>query len=302
MRQATRRSRAFRPEPTALEGRTLLAAGITARLARGVLTVTGTAGDDVIAVDVTRPRGPRAANRGVVIVGGVGRLPVARVRQIVIDAGDGDDTIRVTQVGRRPTPATIDGGAGDDRIDAGPEARLIPDDDGNDIINGVAQFNTTQLQPQPQPRPQPQPTPTPTPSPSDPADPVTALEQAIINLINRARLDAGLQALSVNPSLTQAAQIQAANMARLNQMAHTLPGTSTPTLSDRAAATGYRFRLLGENIAYNYRGAAEVVAGWLASPGHRANILDAGFHQTSVAVRFNAAGEPYYAQVFGSPA
>lgn len=317
MRRIPRSSRAFRPEAAALEGRALLAAGVSAKLARGVLTITGTPDDDVVDVSVTQPAVRRPANRGTVVVDGVGRFALARVNRIVINAGDGDDQITVTQTSRRLIPTRIDAGAGDDIVTTDAEADQIFGGDGDDLIDsgggndvvdggpGDDTINGVDDAPSDNPTLVLTTTPTTPSTPSSPAttpDPMTALEQAIVDLINQARVANGLRALSVSPAVTTAAQIQATNMARLDIMAHVLPGTSTPDLGDRADAAGYRFRLLGENIAYNYRSAADVVAGWLASPGHRANILNASYTQTGVAVRYNSHGEPYYAQVFGQPA
>ncbi|HCF82769.1 MAG TPA: serine protease, partial [Ruminococcaceae bacterium] len=51
----------------------------------------------------------------------------------------------------------------------------------------------------------------------------------------------------------------------------------------------------GENIAYGYRTPAEVVEGWLNSPGHRANILTGSF--THIGVGYNENGN-YWVQLF----
>ena len=43
----------------------------------------------------------------------------------------------------------------------------------------------------------------------------------------------------------------------------------------------------------------ELVQAWMASPGHRANILNRGFRIVAVAARQSAGGRWYSAQVFG---
>ena len=66
-------------------------------------------------------------------------------------------------------------------------------------------------------------------------------------------------------------------------------------------AAGYRYRKVAENIAAGQRDAAEVVRGWMNSPGHRANILDAELTQIGVGL---VSGGPYgttWTQVFGTP-
>ncbi|MBT3155145.1 hypothetical protein HTV45_30445 [Streptomyces sp. CHD11] len=59
-------------------------------------------------------------------------------------------------------------------------------------------------------------------------------------------------------------------------------------------------RTVGENIACGQRSAAEVVEGWMNSPGHRANILKAGF--THIGVGFAGGGRAgtYWTQLFGA--
>jgi uncharacterized protein YkwD len=142
--------------------------------------------------------------------------------------------------------------------------------------------------------------PTPVTPPPAPTVTISATEQRIVDLTNVERQKAGLAPLVVNPQLMQAAQIQSGNMARLGIMSHELPGTAQPTLTDRAAAVGYNYTTLGENIAFNYPDADAVVAGWMASPGHRANILNGSFTEIGVSVAYDAQGQPYYTQVFGS--
>jgi uncharacterized protein YkwD len=62
---------------------------------------------------------------------------------------------------------------------------------------------------------------------------------------------------------------------------------------------GYTYATIGENIAYNYPGAPEVVTGWMNSAGHKANILNPGFTEIGIAIAANSEGELYYCQVFG---
>lgn len=51
---------------------------------------------------------------------------------------------------------------------------------------------------------------------------------------------------------------------------HTNPDGDSPF--DRLATAGITYSTAGENIAYGYQTAEAVVAAWLDSPGHRANI------------------------------
>src|SRR5207237_108276 len=54
----------------------------------------------------------------------------------------------------------------------------------------------------------------------------------------------------------------------------------------------------GENIAYNYPTADAVMRGWLASPGHRANILRAAYHRIGVGCVVDTAGKRWWSQAF----
>ena len=65
---------------------------------------------------------------------------------------------------------------------------------------------------------------------------------------------------------------------------------------------GYQSRLTGENIALGPESAEEVVAGWLASPGHCANIMDSRFQHIGVGMTTGRGrGQIYWVQDFGAP-
>lgn len=95
------------------------------------------------------------------------------------------------------------------------------------------------------------------------------------------------------------AKIQAQNMARFQKMAHVLPESSLPTLADRARLVGYSFGHIAENVAVGFPNAETVVEGWMASKGHRANILERDVVETGIGVARSPDGALYYCQVFG---
>jgi uncharacterized protein YkwD len=79
-------------------------------------------------------------------------------------------------------------------------------------------------------------------------------------------------------------------MAAEGYFEHQSPDGSTPLSRMRAAGyisssrVGYE---VGENIAWGTQNLAsprEIVAAWMASPGHRANILDPHFRDTGIGV------------------
>ncbi len=79
--------------------------------------------------------------------------------------------------------------------------------------------------------------------------------------------------------------------------AHTAPDGSRPW--DRAAAAGSRCRTVGENIACGQRSAAEVVRGWMNSPGHRANILRPEFTRIGVGLAGGGRAGTYWTALRG---
>src|SRR5262249_4947289 len=84
-------------------------------------------------------------------------------------------------------------------------------------------------------------------------------------------------------------------------MQHTLAASPEPTLISRADFAGYTYSALGENIAYGYSGAADVMQAWMNSAGHRANILNPLYTQIRVGVRAPPGGVLYFTEESGSP-
>ncbi|BAU87675.1 allergen V5/tpx-1 family protein [Streptomyces laurentii] len=77
---------------------------------------------------------------------------------------------------------------------------------------------------------------------------------------------------------------------------HTNPDGDGP--GERVTATGYQWSTYGENIAKGQATAAEVMEGWMNSPGHRANILNCDFRE--IGIGLHTSGGPYWTQVFGA--
>jgi uncharacterized protein YkwD len=140
-----------------------------------------------------------------------------------------------------------------------------------------------------------------TPAPSTATAPTTlgSTESRIFRLVNTERRRQGLSDLVYNPQLDRMARIQAENMARFQKMAHVIPESSLPTLTDRAQNSGYPYARLAENVALGYPNAQTVVDGWMASKGHRGNILNRDVEETGIAIARSSAGGLYYCQVFG---
>ena len=112
---------------------------------------------------------------------------------------------------------------------------------------------------------------------------------AVLCLLNIERGKQGIDPLRASSSLRAAAQRYAKRMARDDFFAHV--GPSGDTLRDRIRKTSYLSGAsrwsLGENIAYGggrYATPAEIVKSWMASPGHKRNILDAGYRDIGIGI------------------
>lgn len=93
----------------------------------------------------------------------------------------------------------------------------------------------------------------------------------IVELVNLRRREAGLRPLAVHPTLMSCAQQYSEVQAAQGQISHTGPDGKNP--GQRLTRCGYRWKHYGENLAAGYVTAEEVVAAWMASPGHRRVIL-----------------------------
>jgi uncharacterized protein YkwD len=109
-------------------------------------------------------------------------------------------------------------------------------------------------------------------------------------LVNRERTAHDESPLRFNARLQQAAQAHTEDMAFGDYFEHVGPRGDTPVSRMHAAGYIYSSQIgyeVGENIAWGTLWLAtprSIVAAWMASPGHRANILDAHFRDTAVGV------------------
>lgn len=136
------------------------------------------------------------------------------------------------------------------------------------------------------------------PAPAAPAAPAADFsdQSTVLALVNSARADAGLPPMTISSKLSSAAGAQAVRQASNQQMTHEGGGG----LGARVSATGYRWCAVAENVAAGYTSASAVHAGWMNSPGHRANIVSSNT-EMGLAKATGADGTVYWAQVFGTP-
>lgn len=129
--------------------------------------------------------------------------------------------------------------------------------------------------------------------------------------VNRARTSArrcGAHAMPAAPPLLAEARLDAAAreyaqlMASADRFDHI--GTDGSSAADRVRRTGYAWRLVGENLAAGPTTVGETVQGWLDSPGHCENLMDARFTQMGIGYAVNPASRQgvYWVQVLATPA
>jgi len=160
--------------------------------------------------------------------------------------------------------------------------------------------------PPPPPAPEPvveapAPSPPPVRRPAPPARSVATIVDTLFILTNRERTRANLTPLRRSSELARAAQLQAEQMAAAGKLAHEIPGTRYPTLASRLKLVGYGARASGENVAEGYTSGAALMAGWMTSAPHRANILSVRYTETGVGMARSKSGRIYSVQVFGRP-
>lgn len=119
---------------------------------------------------------------------------------------------------------------------------------------------------------------------------------------NAERAARRLPPLAPDVRLATAAQVQADDCARRHVLSHT--GSDGSDVAVRVQRTGYRRWALGENAIRGWTGQAidpaDVMTRWMASPGHRANILGA-YRHVGFGVATARDGTGYAVAVFASP-
>jgi uncharacterized protein YkwD len=143
------------------------------------------------------------------------------------------------------------------------------------------------------------------------AAPSTVARQ-VVDLINQHRISNGCQPFNVSREISAAAQAHSQDMALNDFVGHT--GSDGSSVGQRLARAGYSWRMAAENIAVGQSTAVSVVAAWMGSANHRANILNCSLHdigigfyyqaddQTNVRLGNGSTGGPfrfYWTQDFG---
>ncbi|MGE8391706.1 CAP domain-containing protein [Pseudomonas sp. BIGb0427] len=134
--------------------------------------------------------------------------------------------------------------------------------------------------------------------------------QKVLEMINTARSQArqcggqafnATTALAWNTTLAGAAESHTRAMANNNFFDHKDRDGRTP--GDRAELAGYAGQQVGENIAAGQDTPRKVVDGWLASPGHCANLMSPQFSELGAAYAVDPKSDAgiYWTAMFGAP-
>lgn len=117
---------------------------------------------------------------------------------------------------------------------------------------------------------------------------LSAMEQELVRQVNSDRAKNGLSALKVSGELSRAAKVRAEEIVK--SFSHTRPDGSKWNSVSSAAR--------GENIAKGQQTVDKVMAAWMSSQGHRANILRASFGSIGVCA-YKKGNIMYWVQLFG---
>lgn len=127
--------------------------------------------------------------------------------------------------------------------------------------------------------------PAPAPSPEQQA------AAQVVDVLNAERSGRGLAPYAWQAQVGNAAQLHSADMANRRQMSHT--GGDGSSVGQRITRAGFRWRAVGENVAFGYRDARSVVRAWLDSSGHRPQMLGS-YTYIGVGLAYSATGVPYW--------
>ncbi len=124
----------------------------------------------------------------------------------------------------------------------------------------------------------------------------------VVQQTNDQRAQNGLSALTLNAKLSSAATAKGQHMFANQYWAHTAPDGTQPWTFIRNS--GYSYQVAGENLARDFSDTGSMVSAWMASPTHRANIVNAKYSEIGVAVidgTLQGIETTLVVQMFGTP-
>jgi hypothetical protein len=125
--------------------------------------------------------------------------------------------------------------------------------------------------------------------------------EKVVELTNLARVNAGLNTLTINKSLEEAARQKGQHMLEYDYWSHVAPDGTEPW--DFFAAVGYDYRYAGENLARDFSNPQAAIEAWIASPTHRDNMLSGKYNEIGIAVvegDMNGVDTTIIVQLFGT--
>lgn len=122
----------------------------------------------------------------------------------------------------------------------------------------------------------------------------------VFKFTNTLRIAQGLPALRLSKRLCLCAQRHSLDQAKfLKTCQH--EGSDGTRPSQRVLAVHYNFEVCGENVAHGQTSAKKVMASWINSEAHKANILDPDYKDIGISVTHDPEKDRlYWTQVFGN--
>ena len=128
---------------------------------------------------------------------------------------------------------------------------------------------------------------------------LNALRSEVLALTNSERAATGAPALTRDARLEAAAQAQACRTAGRERLSHR--GRLFAGLARRLRREAYPYAMAVENLAEGQTTAAEVTAGWMASPEHRRNTLDTRARNAGFGIAMTDHGRLHWSMIAAAP-
>ncbi|KAL3674243.1 hypothetical protein V7S43_000201 [Phytophthora oleae] len=128
----------------------------------------------------------------------------------------------------------------------------------------------------------------------------TGFQSLLLAAVNKERTDRGLSSLCMSSKLQSSAQKHSNDMATNNFMSHT--GSDGSSMKERITATGYAWTAIAENVAAGQKDVAAVMESWMASAGHKKNILSTTYKMFGCGYAYSSTStyKHYWTQDFGA--
>jgi uncharacterized protein YkwD len=128
----------------------------------------------------------------------------------------------------------------------------------------------------------------------------SASEQQLLALTNQARASAGRKTLRWDSALASIARWRSKDMIQRDYFSHDIPGAGR--VFDEMDARGYCYKVAGENIGWNTYpddvATAQIQQMFMASSGHRSNILARDWDHIGIGAYKGADGKKMWTVLF----